>query len=199
MKIKNKEIRELSNYEIRENENDTVELEGYIAKFNSVTELYKGCYEKIERGAFKDTLSDGHNVFLLYHHDFSKPLSSTKNGTLVLNEDDVGLRFKATVNSKVSYGRDVVELVREGLIQGCSFGFNVLEDDYIYNEVEDTITRTLIKVNLWEGSVLCIPQYEDTEVTARAKEIADEERNKIKEAKLKEIRKRKLNLELELI
>ena len=199
MKLNNKEIRALSNYEIRENENDTVELEGYIAKFNSMTELYKGCYEKIERGAFKETLSDGHNVFLLYHHDFSKPLASTRNGTLILTEDDIGLKFKATVNSKVSYGRDVVELVREGLIQGCSFGFNVLEDDYIYNEADDTITRTLIKVKLWEGSILCIPQYEDTEVTARAREIADEERNKIKESKLNEIRKRKLNLELELI
>lgn len=199
MKLKNKEIRALSNYEIRESDNDTVELEGYIAKFNSITELYRGCYEKIEKGAFSETLSDGHNIFLLYHHDFSKPLASTRNGTLILTEDDVGLKFKATINNKVSYGKDVVELVREGLIQGCSFGFNVLEDDYLYNNEEDTITRTLIKVKLWEGSVLCIPQYEDTEVTARAKEIADRERNKIQEAKNNEIRKRKLKLELELI
>ncbi len=197
--MEKREIRALSNYEIREKDNDTVELEGYIAKFNSLTELYKNCFEKIERGAFSDTLADGHNIFLLYHHDFSKPLASTRNGTLELREDSVGLWFKATINNRLSYGKDVVELVRGGLIQGCSFGFTVLEDDYVYDEEEDKITRTLIKVKLWEGSVLCIPQYEDTEVTARAKEIADQERNKIQSIKENEIRKRKIEIELELM
>ncbi|WP_368244101.1 HK97 family phage prohead protease [Clostridium tertium] len=194
-----REIRALSSYEIREKENDVVELEGYIAKFDSLTDLGYGIYEKISRGAFSETLADGHNIFLLYHHDFSKPLSSTRNNTLILEEDNIGLKFKATVNSNLSYGKDVVELVREGLVQGCSFGFSVLADEYVYNDENDTLTRTLTKVKLYEGSVLCIPQYEDTEVMARSRQIGEEERKRIKSIKENEIRKRKIALELELI
>ncbi|SFA70253.1 HK97 family phage prohead protease [Clostridium frigidicarnis] len=191
-----REFRNIEQYEIREvTEDQNVVIEGYIAKFDSVTELWEGYYEKIDRGAFDDTLKDGHNIFLLYHHDWTKPLASTKTGTLELNADNLGLRFKATVNNKLSYARDTIELVRQGLIQGCSFGFCSIKEDFDFDTEKNIMTRTLLKVELYEGSVLCIPQYDDTTVFTRAKELATEERKKIeKENELKE-----LNIDLQLL
>ena len=176
------EKRKVSNYEIREikkDDKDTVEVEGYIAKFNSKTELFEGYFESIDRAAFDDTLADGHNIFLLYHHDWKKPLASTKTGQLELCTDNVGLRFKATININVSYGKDVVELVKNGLIQGCSFGFNCLKEDTNYDYENDIFTRIVKKVELYEGSLLCIPAYEDTEVFTREKNLLSEERKKL--------------------
>lgn len=181
----NREFRNIEQYEIRQatEDNKSVVIEGYIAKFNSLTELWEGYYEQIDRGAFDNTLKDGHNIFLLYHHDWSKPLASTKTGTLELETDNIGLRFKATINNNLSYAKDTIELVKEGLIAGCSFGFSCVEEDKNYNGEKDTITRTLLKVELYEGSVLCIPQYTDTTVFTRAKELFAEERQKMQQEK----------------
>ncbi len=195
--MEDREFRSIEQYEIRQivEDNKEVIIEGYIAKFDSITELWEGYYEKIDRGAFDDTLKDGHNIFLLYHHDWSKPLASTKTGTLELETDNTGLRFKATINNNLSYAKDTMELIREGLIAGCSFGFNCVEEDVNYNSEKDIVTRTLLKINLYEGSVLCIPQYTDTSVFTRARELLEEERKKIQlEKELRE-----LHTDLELI
>ena len=195
-----REFRQASNYEIRQaQDTNTTEIDGYLAKFDSATELFQGFYEKIDRAAFDNTLKDRHNVFLLYHHQWDKPLASTLTGTLELATDNIGLRFKATLNDNLSYSKDTIELIRQGLIQGCSFGFNCKKESNEYNSTDDSITRTLLEVVLYEGSVLCIPQYEDTTVFARAREIAEEERSKLQQQKDLEIRKRKVNLEIELL
>lgn len=168
---KKKEMRSIEKFEIREvqeNEN-TIELEGYIAKFDTYTELWDRYYEKIDRNAFSQTLSDGHNIFLVYHHDMSKVLSSTRNNTLILTTDDIGLKFKATINKKLTYANDVYELVKSGECRGCSFGFYILEEDTNYNSEKDEVRSTLLKIELLEGTITPIPAYEDTEVFARKK------------------------------
>lgn len=220
---KNKiEYRKAYKYELRDNQsNDSnmSSLSGYIAKFNSVTELFEGFYEQIDPSAFNNTLRDGHNIFLLYHHQWDKPLASTAIGTLELSVDDVGLRFDATINTSISYCNDVVQLMKQGLVGGCSFGFICNDEDIQYNSEDDSFTRTLLDVELFEGSLLCIPQYEDTEAElsdeeqnscnkdnkmfVRAREIAKEERQKLQdskdEIKKKELRKKQIEIELELL
>ena len=173
---------------------DNLILEGYIAKFNTPTELFDGYFESIDSRAFDDTLKDKHNIYLLYAHDTSKPLASTRNGTLELTTDSIGLRFKATLNSNLSYMKDVYELIKSGELRGCSFGFNCVEDTVTYNSETDTCNRTLLKIDLYEGSVLINPAYEDTTVTARAKDIKTEEKRKLQEEK--EIQELKTDLEL---
>ncbi|WP_297422107.1 HK97 family phage prohead protease [Clostridium sp.] len=162
----NLEFRKVDKFELREqqaqNNSNMVEIDGYIAKFNSVTELFEGFYENIDPHAFDNTLRDNHNIFLLYHHQWDKPLASTAIGTLQLSVDDVGLRFNATINKSISFANDVVQLMKQGLVTGCSFGFICNEEDIQYNSVDDSFTRTLLDVELFEGSLLCIPQYENT-------------------------------------
>ena len=191
------EVRKANQYEIREintEDKKKVVIEGYFAKFNTPTELWGGFIETIAFGAFDETITDGHNIFMLYHHDWHKPLASTKTGLLELEVDNVGLRFKATINSNLSYAKDLIELVNDGLIQGCSFGFECLDEDNIYDRSTDVNTRTLKKVKLFEGSVLCIPAYDDTTVFTRAKQILAGEKSKLQEER--ELEELKTDLEL---
>lgn len=192
-KDEKREVRTAEQYEIREvntEDKKKVVIEGYFAKFNNPTELWEGFIETIAPGAFDETVADGHNIFMLYHHDWHKPLASTKTGLLELEVDNVGLRFKATINSNLSYAKDVIELVNDGLIQGCSFGFECLDEENIYDRTKDVNTRTLRKVKLFEGSVLCVPAYDDTTVFTRAKQILAGEKNKLQEEKdLEELKK----------
>ena len=195
-----REIRQVKSYEIRQVQDTNVtEIFGYIAKFNSPTELFDGFFETIDKGAFDNTLKDGHNIFLIYHHDWHKPLASVVTGTLTLEADNIGLKFSASINDNLSYGRDVIELIKQGLITGCSFGFNCVRESNEYNANDNSITRTLLEVELSECSLLCIPQYEDATVFTRAKEIAKEEREKLQQNKDLEIRKKKIAIELELL
>lgn len=179
------EFRSLENIEVRESEGEAKELvlDGYIAKFDSATELWTGYFEKIDRSAFDDTLKDGHNIFLLYSHDYSKPLASTRNETLKLSVDKAGLKFEAKINSKLSYASDVHELVKSGEVRGCSFGFRVLQHSVEYDRENDTVMRTLKKIDLREGTITAIPAYEDTVVQARAKQFREEFNSKDEEVR----------------
>lgn len=177
-KDKDKQFRSLE-FDVREKADDnTLEVEGYIAKFDTVTELWEGFFEKIDRKAFDDTISDGHNIFLVYHHDMSKPLASTRNNTLELSTDNVGLKFKGKLNKGISYANDVYELVNSGEVRGCSFGFYIRKQNYAYDKDTDTVTRTIEKVDLVEGTITPIPAYEDTEVSStRYKEEFEKVKN----------------------
>lgn len=199
-----KEYRSIEKFEVRETQeqDDTLTLEGYIVKFDVETELFEGFYEKVDRHAFDDTISDGHNIFLVYHHDMSKPLASTRNNTLVLSTDDIGLRFTATINKNLSYAKDVHELVKSGECRGCSFGFRCVEHEMRYNAETDNLNRTLIKVEMLEGTITPIPAYEDTSVNARASKLKEAELRKLQEAKeLEELKKEAelTSLEVELL
>ena len=186
-KDEKREVRKVDQFEIREvktEDKKKVIIEGYFAKFNKPTELWEGFIEMIAPTAFDETISDGHNIFMLYHHDWHKPLASTKTGLLELEVDYIGLRFKATINSSLSYVKDVIELINDELIQGCSFGFECLDEENIYDRRNDINTRTLKKIRLFEGSILCIPAYEDTTVFTRAKQILEEKKNEPKDEKI---------------
>ena len=182
-----------------ENEDESLVLEGYIAKFDVETELFDGYFEKIDRNAFDDTLADGHNIFLIYHHNYEKILCSTRNNTLELIKDDIGLKFRAVINKNLTYGHDVYELVKSGEVRGCSFGFCIDQEETKYNNQTGVVHSTLKRVSLYEGTITGIPAYKDTEVYARERNIREEERKKIEKTKDLEIRKRKLAIEIELM
>lgn len=68
----------------------------------------------------------------LYEHNYTQLLGRTKSGTLVLSEDDTGLRFELTPPN-TQLGNDVLELVERGDISGMSFGFRALKESGYYS------------------------------------------------------------------
>jgi phage head maturation protease len=62
----------------------------------------------------------------------------------------------------------VRENAKAGNYGGCSFGFEVIRDSWVYDKDDDVDERTLLEVKLHEISVCTFPAYADgTSVTAR--------------------------------
>ena len=147
---------------------DSVELEGYV---NAIERDSKplpsrigNFIERICVGAFKKALKRGNNVHILLNHDWDRDLGSVEDGNLELEEDNIGLRVRATITDK-----DVIEKARNGELVGWSFGF---EDREVENGLERGMLLRLVKdLFLHEVSVLDrekSPAYAGTQVYARS-------------------------------
>lgn len=132
---------------------------GYAAVFNQPS-LPLPFTEIVKPGAFKRSLQSRNRMMLLWNHDTSNPLASTRNGSLQMVEDTHGLRVTATLPD-TTLGRDIAELVRTGVVDAMSFGFSVKKDSW----TQDGNTRYLEDVALYEVSLVSTPAYTATEGT----------------------------------
>lgn len=157
--------------EIRDTNIEERKIEGYAAVFSEEYTKLKDrwgevFYEKISPGAFRKTLADNtRDKFMLVNHDWNKVVGRT-NSNLILEEDSKGLRFELTVPN-TSEGNDLLENVRTGLIQGCSFGFNIVDQKTRWDD-DWTFYREITEVDLFEVTATPIPAYADTEIAARS-------------------------------
>ena len=71
-------------------------MSGYAAKFNKWSVDLGGFVERIKLGAFKDAIKDA-DVRSLKNHDANLLLGRTTAGTLELEENKTGLRFKDAI------------------------------------------------------------------------------------------------------
>jgi HK97 family phage prohead protease len=148
--------------ETREAEDGVMRLSGYAAVFND-SSVPLPFSERIAPGAFRKTLSETPDVRLLINHE-GLPLARTKNGTLELSEDEVGLRFDAELPDTTE-ARDLWTLIQRGDVDQMSFAFRVIRQKWSADRTE----RTLTEVSLADGdvSVVTYPAYPTTTVEAR--------------------------------
>ena len=146
----------------RTEDDGKMRLSGYAAVFNNAS-VPLPFIEYIAPGAFRKTLSETPDVRLLINHE-GLPLARTKNGTLVLTEDEVGLRFDAELPD-TSEARDLYTLIERGDVDQMSFAFRVIRQKFN----KDRSERTLTEVSLADGdvSVVTYPAYPTTSVEAR--------------------------------
>lgn len=151
-----REARLASGFEIRR-----VDGQDYLAEFvgyASVTGVQYdvaggpemgGWTEIMAPGAFKRTLGREQNRALLFHHDGSRVLATTRAGSLSMVEDEVGLLTRAQLDTRVSWIADLVTQIESGTIDEMSIGFYVLGSDWSkdYNE------RTITEVRLVEATI----------------------------------------------
>lgn len=155
------EVRHL--YGVRSVDVENRTIEGYAAVFNQWSEDLGGFREMILPGAFSNVLND--DVRALINHDANLVLGRTRSGTLVLTEDEVGLRIKITLPN-TQYARDLVEAMQRGDVDQMSFGFAV-ETDRWY-EQDGQMKREIVKVaRLYDVSVVTFPAYPQTIAHAR--------------------------------
>ncbi|MFS9328641.1 HK97 family phage prohead protease [Streptococcus anginosus] len=160
-----------SDLKVREaTEQEEKVIEGYFVVFDSVTELWPGCFEEIARNAFDDTLEN--DIRALINHNTELVLARTKSGTLTLRVDEKGLWARIVVNENDIDALNLYARVQRGDVDQCSFGFNVLDEDIDYRD-DGTTKWTINKVDLHEVSVVTFPAYEDTGVQARKREFEE--------------------------
>jgi HK97 family phage prohead protease len=150
------------NVETRKEDDGKMRLSGYAAVFNNAS-VPLPFIEYIAPGAFRKTLSETPDVRLLINHE-GLPLARTKNGTLTLTEDEVGLRFDAELPD-TNEARDLYTLIERGDVDQMSFAFRVIRQKFN----KDRSERTLTEVSLSDGdvSVVTYPAYPTTTVEAR--------------------------------
>ena len=167
--MKNKEIRMLPLQELRVNEENTTDIIGHAAVFDSWSETLGGLFpfkEIVRKGAFKESIGKD-DIRALFNHDPNYVLGRNKAGTLSLAEDDIGLRVEITPPN-TTWAKDLVESIRRGDISQMSIGFIVLDDAWGTNDGVDT--REIKKVQLFDVSPVTFPAYAETDVGVRAME-----------------------------
>ncbi|PEV76358.1 HK97 family phage prohead protease [Bacillus cereus] len=178
------EKRELlsSNLEIREVEGGLRTIVGYAVKWEmkSVTMGYwRRFKEQFKRGAFTDSLTQDDQL-ALWSHDYSQVLGRTKNGTLRLFEDEIGLRFELDL-ADTTLGDDTYKTIKRGDVDGVSFGFQMVKEEWDESD-PDNIVRSVTKAKLVEISPVAFPAYPDSQVSARShdpyKQFVDERNQK---------------------
>lgn len=185
-----KAVKEIRIAEMRALDSDEMIIEGYAAVFNQETDL-GWCKEVIDQKAFEEC--DMKDCCLNYNHGQGKAIARTRNGSLELIVDSVGLKMRAKLIDTTE-GTDIYKSVKSGLLDKMSFAFTVKEEQWDY----ETDTRRIMKIDkLFDVSIVDIPAYEGTSVFARSKEQYEKEKEQHEANKL-ELEKEKLKLLLSL-
>jgi HK97 family phage prohead protease len=130
-------------------------IHGYACKWDGYA-CIKGRRERFHRGAFKRALHavriGAHDVQLCVEHDANDVLASTADGTLDVFENDVGLRYVATLPPGRD-GRIIAAMVRARQFRGASPAF------CIRHELDVNGTRIIAEALLIEVSITPRPAY----------------------------------------
>lgn len=132
--------------EIREN---GLNLEGYINVSERPSKPLRdseGQFIEVVREGVMGRAIQRRNIKLLFNHDWMRVLGDT-NSNLQLQEDSIGLRFKAFITDS-----EVIEKAKKGLLKGCSFGFRVLKQSK--ENINGICKRYLEDIELFEVSIL---------------------------------------------
>lgn len=190
-KIEKEELR-CNVVEIRSvSEGEKLFLNGYAAKFNTLSEDLGGFREKIRMGAFSNAIKTD-DVRALFNHDLNYVLGRNTSGTLKLTEDAIGLYFEVEIPN-CQWAKDLHESVKREDINQCSFAFRVKLQNWA--DEGDIVVRELIEVSLIDVSVVTRPAYLDTLAQARSMDEVMEEYKKTKEPEFDQVKIAKLKQE----
>lgn len=191
----NKEIR-LADVRFEETEGKMI-LEGYAIVFEQETLIgdeERGFIEVISRTALQETLMK--DVPLKYNHmDSFLILARTKNKSLTLSVDNIGLKIHAELIDTHS-NEDVYKMVRSGLLDKMSFAFTVAKQTW--DRSGKVPVRRIESIDrLFDVSVVDLPAYDGTSIYSRSLDMVEAELEAMEVASREEkakIIKHKINI-----
>lgn len=130
-----------------------------------------GFTERIAPGAFTRSIKNGRgskrsDVVALWNHDASWVLGRQANGTLEFNDSDKSLEGVVTLDAEDAMHRHFARRVERRDVQGSSFGFETVKDEWEYKD--DEVTRTLVEVKMFDISPVTYPAYPDSAAEQRS-------------------------------
>ena len=137
--------------EIRDIDENLVIVKGYGSIFGNVD----SDNDIIDKGAYRRTIkNNGKRVKYIYQHDITKPIGKMRE----LYEDDKGLGFVAEV-PKTTFGNEVLELMKYGVIDENSVGIMPVKKDF-----NDDGVRVIKEVKLFEISAVTLASNEEAKI-----------------------------------
>ncbi|MEH2483870.1 HK97 family phage prohead protease [Nitrobacteraceae bacterium AZCC 2146] len=138
----------------------TLAADGIVEDYASLFGEIDQARDMVMPGAFTDTLKQRglRKIPMLFQHDPSEPVGVW----LELVEDFRGLRARGRLIPDVARARELLALLRAGVVDGLSIGYRTVR-----GRVEPrTRVRKLYQVDLWEISIVTFPLLNGARVNA---------------------------------
>ncbi len=130
--------------------------------------------EVIEQRAFQRALQKVDNIDLMVDHE--RKIASTKEGTLKVWEDEIGLRAETVITDE-----EVIKGAREGKLKGWSFNMMRVVDEleeradklplrHVKDFIMTEITLALRKLPVYSATSIEVRAEEEEEIEVRASE-----------------------------
>jgi HK97 family phage prohead protease len=115
--------------------------------------------DRVAKGAFQKALKrrGAKGVRMLFQHDPNEVIGSW----LDIQEDEAGLFVKGRINRNIKRGAEVLELIRDGAIDGLSIGFKTVRA----TKDPSAGIRTIHEADLWEISIVTFPMLPEARVS----------------------------------
>jgi Escherichia/Staphylococcus phage prohead protease len=138
----------------------SVEADGTFSGYASLFGTVDLGQDLVMPGAFRESLEarGTRGVKLLFQHDPDEPIGVW----LELAEDARGLFARGRLMPEVTRAREVLSLMRAGALDGLSIGFRTVQG----RTDPKSGVRRLIKIDLWEISIVTFPMLPDARVSA---------------------------------
>lgn len=168
--------RKAFSFELESADESTGEFSGYAAVFGN----RDSGNDIIEKGAFAKTIvEDFHRIKILaLHNDCWLPVGKP----IELREDDRGLFIRGKI-SDTSMGRDIRTLLKDGVLNELSIGYDAIEFDY--DSKQDT--RHLKEIKLWEVSIVTWAMNDQAKIE-EVKSPVEDLRTEVKSGKITQAR-----------
>lgn len=168
--------RKAFSFELESADESTGEFSGYAAVFGN----RDSGNDVIEKGAFAKTIvEDFHRIKILaLHNDCWLPVGKP----IELREDDRGLFIRGKI-SDTSMGRDIRTLLKDGVLNELSIGYDAIEFDY--DSKQDT--RHLKEIKLWEVSIVTWAMNDQAKIE-EVKSLVEDLRTEVKSGKITQAR-----------
>lgn len=186
---------------LEERDGEPTKIRGIAPPWNSLSVDLGGFREQFAPSAFDRILDRSKNdprpkpdVVGLFNHDDSLLLARTTAGTLTLRKEAGGLGWEMTNLPETQAARDVVALIRAGLVSGASFAFTVGEKGEHWSQDErGNSIRTITDANLFDVSVVTRPAYPNSSAALRS--LEQWRRENLTAAEVAQVEERQADLE----
>lgn len=128
--------------------------------------------ETIEERAFGEAIKKNGDITVTLDHDQGHAYATTRDGTLTLKEDAIGLHADVLITDDT-----VIEMARKGKLRGWSFGMYNVEDEMESRGEDELPIRHVKSLMLDHVSLIKdkVPCYAATSVECRADSVVDME------------------------
>jgi HK97 family phage prohead protease len=137
-----------------------IRLDGRFTGYASIFGQIDLGNDIVEPGAFSKALQRRgvSGIRMLFQHDPDKPIGVWTD----IAEDASGLFVTGQITTSVTKGREVLELLRAGAVDGLSIGFRTIRSQ----PDRKSGARRILEADLWEISVVTFPMQPEARINA---------------------------------
>lgn len=160
-----------ANFDMRANVEDGRTMTGYPIVFDTWTTInsWEGNFkERIAPTALTKTLRENRDqVKVLFNHGMDPSIGNKPLGKPSRMKPDTTGLLTETPLSDTSYNADLIALMRDGAIDGMSFQFSVVKEEWVKPKT-GLRERTITELRLYEFGPVTFPAYQATTVGIRS-------------------------------